>query len=120
MSAEDVHLLEFDENVKMTIKEHEHLYHISPIAASPFRFPSGMNHKFITYESAFEFIAIHCFKIHGKFTKQIARLYLPFSFVYDSKKCEFACLKSIPSQKFLKFFRKVEKTFSKITPPSSQ
>jgi hypothetical protein len=113
-------MLELDEKVMLTIKNHEQIYNTSPIAVSPFRFPSGMNQKFMTYELAFEFIAIHCFKIHGKFTKQLARLYLPFCLIYDSRNCNFISLKSISSQQFSNIFRKVEKTFSKITPSPPQ
>jgi hypothetical protein len=114
-SADDVHLFKLDEKVMLTIKNHEQSYQTSSIAISPFRFHSGMSNKFITYESALEFIAIHCFQIHGKLSKQLARLYIPFCFVYDSKQMKFVSMKSISSQQFSNTFRRVEKTFSKFT-----
>jgi hypothetical protein len=115
-SPEDAYLSEFDEKVQLTIKNHQQSYNVSSNTASPFRFQSKMNIKFMTYESALEFIAVHCYQIHGKFTKELSRLYLPLCLVYDSKQCKFISMKSISSQQFSNAFRRVEKAFSKFLP----
>jgi hypothetical protein len=76
-SVEDTLESCLDQNVLLKIKKFEHDYVLSPITTSPFQFPPGIDNKFLTYESALEFITIHCFRIHGKFTREISRLYIP-------------------------------------------
>jgi hypothetical protein len=103
-----------DEKVVLTIKKFEQCYEISPIPPSPFRFPPGINNKFLTYESALEFIAIHCFRIHGKFTRELARLYIPWCFVFRVKKKIFVPMSSLSKEMFSSHFRRIEKQFSKL------
>jgi hypothetical protein len=74
-----------------------------------------MSNKFLTYESALEFIAIHCFRIHGKFTRELARLYIPWCFVFHIDKKKYVQMCSLSKEMFVSKFRKIERTFSKFS-----
>jgi hypothetical protein len=75
-SVEDIIETSLDKKVVLTIKKFEHCYEIASIPTSPFHFPSEMSNKFLTYEAALEFVALHCYRIHGKFTREHSRIYI--------------------------------------------
>jgi hypothetical protein len=112
-SVDDIIESSLDEKVMLTIKTFEHIYELSPITTTPYQFLSGINNKFITYESALEFIAIHCFRVHRKFTRDLSRLYIPWCFVFDIHKKKYVLMGSLSKEKFNRVFQRVEKTFSK-------
>jgi hypothetical protein len=114
-SAVEDHSIFLDEKVVLTIKKFEHCYETSSIPASPFRFPPGKSNKFITYESALEFIALHCFRIHDKFTRELARLYIPWCFVFHVKKKKYVPMSSLSKERFSSHFRRIENNFSKLS-----
>jgi hypothetical protein len=110
-SVEDIIESSLDEKVILTIKTFEHVYELSSYTTSPFHFPPGINNKFITYESALEFIATYCFRVHGKFTRDLSRLYIPWCFVFDIHKKKYVSMRSLSKEKFNRVFQRVEKTF---------
>jgi hypothetical protein len=114
-STVEDHSTFLDEKVVLTIKKCEHCYETSSIPASPFRFQPGKSKKFLTYESALEFIALHCFRIHDKFTRELARLYIPWCFVFQIKKNKYVPMSSLSNELFSSPFRRIENNFSKLS-----
>jgi hypothetical protein len=112
-SVEDIIETCLDEKVVLTIKKFEHCYETAPIPTSPFHFHSGMSNRFLTYEAALEFIALHCYRIHGKFTREHSRIYIPWCFVYNQIQKKYIPMSSFSNTIFISCFRKVEKYFSK-------
>lgn len=104
-----------DEKTVLVIQKPKISNDPSKIIPIPFRFLPGKNNKFLSYEAAFEFIAVHCFRVHGHFTRALSRLYIPWCLVYHINQKKFVSMNSFSKDIFSSTFRRVEKTFSKLS-----
>jgi hypothetical protein len=108
--------IEINEQAVVNIKKFEHHYELIDVPPSPliFKLSNRQSNKFITFESALEFIVLHCFRIHGHYNRELCRLYMPLCLVYDKIQRKFVPMKNLYNKMFQTAYRHVTKTFEKI------
>jgi hypothetical protein len=108
---------ETEEQAVINIKKLEHHYELVEVPPSPLLFKSSnrQSNKFITFESALEFIVLHCFRVHGHYNRELCRIYMPQCLVYDKMQRKFVPMKNLYNRMFQTAFRHVTKTFEKIS-----
>jgi hypothetical protein len=100
------------EQVTHTIKKYEHCYNITSLSMSVLRFAHGRKLKFFHFQEALEYIAIHCLSVHGEFTPEIAKMYIPFCSIYQKKIGRYISMKELSSKNFSRDFKRVSQRFS--------